>query len=180
MRIWLNDAQHWREIPCTIFDDQRIPIVAVNYLPMATVSNGVRIRIQALAEGQLPEEPQPPSHVTLKSNVLQVENTVKEKFKRIPAAVNARDTMFDMVGTVTSTAPLTVQIAGQNVVIDEKPTERHQFIQPQSGTIAVLSAGDNVMMRAEMADWSTIIKIHRIYVATNGGPSLLPWETGRE
>lgn len=173
MRNWVKNARHWREIPCTILEDQHIPIVGVKRQPLATVPPGTRVRFLASVDGILPVN-QLPEAVDLNSDLTQVREKAADKFTRLPDAKRSEKSLFQMVGTVTNSAPLTVQIAGQSVVVNENALAQHQFVQPQPGTITQLNPGDNIFVRAQMASWSQVSQVKRIFVALNGRQSLLP------
>ncbi len=173
---WIAKAQCWREIEYTIIADDHVPVVGVKRLPLAMATQNARVRCSAFVEGVLPDG-QLPGIVILNSNLRQVGVHTAERLTRLPPPTRRTvRTFFELVGEVTNTSPLTVQVNGQSVVVNQNPKAAHLFVQQRPVTFVDLHPGDDIFVRAQMASWSQVTKINRLFLVYDGSKLPIPGE----
>jgi len=139
----IERLQLWREVQQTITDWKGVEITGLCSKPLSEVKQGMKLRmtvgVDRAARGL-------PTRGTLVKHAEQVEGTVANSYRRLPAV--GERLFLEVVGNVAGVNPLTLDVNGEKMQIDNP--ERYRFVERGALTQRDLRPGCRVITNATL------------------------------
>jgi hypothetical protein len=168
LRQQVEEYRHWRVLNVNVAPET--PLIGVSRLPLANVAKGAMLRLMVSVEGTAA---QLPATVTLTHDAIQLGERTQPLVRPLPRVRGVNKTFFLVVGKVGTASPLTLEVNGQNVRV-ENPND-FAFIRQERLTLNQLQPGRRVVARARMRTEMEVARLHRLIVLlTNMDTPLAP------
>ena len=148
-----------REVDFVVRESDPITISGVNAAALNTVKRGMTLTMEVSAPGT-PQSA--PSHVTLIHTARQARARAPRGLRALPNGPNDPNSYYQLTGVVLSTAPVTLDVAGQQLTVDDP--NALGFTRRSSLTMSTLRAGQKVLIAGYVNAAMQVAQVSKIIV----------------
>lgn len=144
LRRQIEELLCWREVEQVMTNVDGRAIIGIRRAAFDEIRKGMRLRCVAGVNGHVLADATP-ERMTLAKDAVQTPGRPQPMLRRVNGAIDLPRTFFELVGDVTATNPLVLQIGDRTVQVDIPP--EFGFLQVVPQNIGDLRPGSRVLAR---------------------------------